>query len=357
MAPRGRPPRRRRLAADAVAGHVGRGRDAHRVEEPRLRLADGAGIERRRRLHADVGQHLHEVVLEHVADDAGVVVILAPRLHAHRLGRRDLDVVHVRGVPERLEHRVGQAEGEQVLHRLLPEVVVDPIDLLLPPPCEQVAVQGDGRVEVLAEGLLHDDASPAREPREAGLVEEPVHRGEEVGRDREVEDGVARGPVLGGGPVHGAAEPVVGGAVAEVARGVVEPRLEPLPAGRVELAAGVEPGDVVALLGAEGRRVEVAAGHAHHGEALGQEAVAGEVVERRHQEPLREVPRRAEDHEHPWCGERVLAGADTAGGLEFAALHGRESYQRAAGDPPFEIAAIPAAGLSFPRRVPRGRPG
>ena len=36
-------------------------------------------------------------------------------------------------VPQRLEHPVGEAEGQEVLHRLLAEVVVDAVDLLLAP--------------------------------------------------------------------------------------------------------------------------------------------------------------------------------------------------------------------------------
>jgi hypothetical protein len=40
-------------------------------------------------------------------------------------------VVDVVAVPERLEDGVGEAEDQQVLHRLLAQVVVDAVDLLL----------------------------------------------------------------------------------------------------------------------------------------------------------------------------------------------------------------------------------
>ena len=50
---------------------------------------------------------------------------------AEALGHRDLHVLDVVAVPDRLEERVGEAEVEDVLHRLLAEVVVDAEDALL----------------------------------------------------------------------------------------------------------------------------------------------------------------------------------------------------------------------------------
>jgi hypothetical protein len=53
------------------------------------------------------------------------------RADAEVLGGGDLDVVDVVAVPHRLEQEVGEAEREDVLHRLLAEVVVDAEDLRL----------------------------------------------------------------------------------------------------------------------------------------------------------------------------------------------------------------------------------
>ena len=83
---------------------------------------------RRRRLHRQVADDLQQVVLDDVADDAGLLVELAAALHAEALGHRDLHVLDVVAVPDRLEERVGEAEVEDVLHRLLAEVVVDAED-------------------------------------------------------------------------------------------------------------------------------------------------------------------------------------------------------------------------------------
>ena len=64
-------------------------------------------------------------------------------------------------VPDRLEDAVREAQREQVLDRLLAEVVVDPEDLALVEGLLQLGVQRLGRLEVAAEGLLDDQARPA----------------------------------------------------------------------------------------------------------------------------------------------------------------------------------------------------
>jgi hypothetical protein len=71
------------------------------------------------------------VVLHHVAHGARLVVIGAAALDADGLGHGDLHVLDVARVPERLEERVGEADRHQVLDGLLPEIVVDPVDLVL----------------------------------------------------------------------------------------------------------------------------------------------------------------------------------------------------------------------------------
>ena len=70
----------------------------------------------RRRLHRRERQQLQQVVLEHVANDARFLVVLAALLDADGLGRRDLHVRDALPVPERLEDRVREAEHEDVLN-------------------------------------------------------------------------------------------------------------------------------------------------------------------------------------------------------------------------------------------------
>ena len=111
------------------------------------------------RLHRDQAQKLHHVVLDHVPDRAGLVVIAAASGHAHGLGHGDLDVVHVLRVPQRFEQHVGKAHRHQVLDGLLAQVMVDPIDLLFVEMLRQRGVQRLGAGQVAAERLFHHDAT------------------------------------------------------------------------------------------------------------------------------------------------------------------------------------------------------
>ena len=81
-------------------------------------------------------------------------------LDAHLFGDGDLDVVDVPAVPDRLEKRVREAEREDVPHRVLAQVVVDPEDPALFEDAGQDFVQRSRRRQVAAERFLRDDARP-----------------------------------------------------------------------------------------------------------------------------------------------------------------------------------------------------
>jgi hypothetical protein len=92
-------------------------------------------------------------------------------------------VLDVLRVPQRLEHDVGEPQREQVLHRLLAEVVVDAEDAALGEGAGDRVVDLAARGEVDAERLLEPDAAPgAGEP---GALEPAYRRLEQVGRGRQ----------------------------------------------------------------------------------------------------------------------------------------------------------------------------
>ena len=126
-----------------------------------LLVPHGLGVEGHGRLHRHQAHHLKEVVLDHVAQRARLLVVAAAPLHTDLLGHRELHLGHVVAVPQRLEDAVGEAQGQDVLDRLLAEVVIDPVDLLLPEHAGDQLVQLLGRAQVVAERLLDDDARPA----------------------------------------------------------------------------------------------------------------------------------------------------------------------------------------------------
>ena len=65
------------------------------------------------------------MVLDDVAGRADAVVVARPAADADVLGHGDLHVVDVVRVPDRVEQLVGEPQRQDVLHRLLAEVVVD----------------------------------------------------------------------------------------------------------------------------------------------------------------------------------------------------------------------------------------
>ena len=75
-------------------------------------------------------------------------------------GDRNLNMVDVISIPQRLEYAVGEPKYHDVLNRLLSEIVVDAKDLALGQHAENSAIEGLGGTQIAAEGLLDDDAPP-----------------------------------------------------------------------------------------------------------------------------------------------------------------------------------------------------
>ena len=81
-------------------------------------------------------------------------------LDAYFLGDGDLHMIDVAPVPDRLENSVGEAEGHDVLHRLLAQVVVDAKDLFLARFAGDAGIQLARGIDAVAERLLDHHASP-----------------------------------------------------------------------------------------------------------------------------------------------------------------------------------------------------
>jgi hypothetical protein len=134
------------------------------------------------------------VVLQDVAGCAGIVVEARAPADADVFGHRDLHRVDEVRVPDRLEQRVREPQREQVLHRLLAEVVVDPEHVFGGEDRVDQRVEFARGFEVVPERLLDDDPPPAAafgvvgHLRARHLVE---HDREGGRRDRQVERGVA----------------------------------------------------------------------------------------------------------------------------------------------------------------------
>src|SRR5438067_6309906 len=174
-----------RVHREAFARHP-----AQRAQDLHLLVADGLVVERGRRLHRDKREELEQVVLDDVAHRAGLLVVARALLDADRLGDRDLDVVDVLAVPDRLEDPVRETHDEDVLDGLLAEVVIDAEHLVLAEDRVHDLVELERRRAVVAERLLDHDARPSGLTTKAVLADRLDDRLVRGGRSREIEEPV-----------------------------------------------------------------------------------------------------------------------------------------------------------------------
>ena len=148
--------RRRRpiLAADDVFGLY----RVQRADDLQLFIAHSIGVKVIGRLHRDQAQKLHQVVLHHIAHGTRSIVIGAAPGHIDCLSHRDLHMVDVFRLPQRLEQDIGKAHRHQVLDGFLAQIMVDPVDLLFREMPRQNRVQRPRRGQIAAKGLFHHDA-------------------------------------------------------------------------------------------------------------------------------------------------------------------------------------------------------
>ena len=182
----------------------------------------------RRRLHRDGREHLHEVIDHDVSERPDRIVEVAAVGDAEVLGHGDLHAVDVVAVPHGLEHRVREAQVEDLLEAHLAEVVVDPEDLRLVDVLVQVGGERPSRIEVVAERLLDDDPAVLGE---TGIREVLHDRREQAGWDLQVEHRGLR-------VAHRRPDPRIGRIVGEVTLHVAQPRREACEDRLVELFPG-----------------------------------------------------------------------------------------------------------------------
>ena len=153
------------VALVLAAHDGGRVERAQGVEDGVLGGDERVRVERLGRLHGHEREHLEEMGDDHVAEGARLLVEAAAPADRELLGDVDLHVLDVVGVPDGLEEAVGEAQGEDVLRRLLAEEVVDAQDLALVEVLVQHRVELPRGREVAPERLLGHDPRPLGEAR------------------------------------------------------------------------------------------------------------------------------------------------------------------------------------------------
>jgi hypothetical protein len=221
-----------------------------------------------------------------------------------------------------LEHAVGEAERQHVLHGLLAQVVVDAEDLGLVEDRQHFAVELERLLQARAERLLdHHAHLGVLVPLEPVLAELANDHREELRRGGEVEDAVERDARLLVELAQLAVEATVDGVVVEgsghvahLLQQLVEHLLVRLPARvlRDRLAGHLAVVLVRDVRARDGDQVE----------ALGQRALVREVVDGRQELALGEVARAAEYHERRRVDREALEALDQRVGLLLDDGHG-----------------------------------
>ena len=214
-------------------------------------------------------------------------------------------MLHVAVVPERLEDPVSQTEDEDVLDRLLSEVVIDAVDLPLGKDRVHEGVQLARALEVAPERLLDDDARPGdrvvvpeRAPGEPSGADVPDEGGVLGGRRGEVEDPVAGNTALLLHLREELSQRAEGGVILEDPGLIEERARETFPLRRGSARALDRVLHLFAELlvrpfpprEADDRRLRV------------EELLLREAEERGDELPVRQVSARAEDHEGAGIG-------------------------------------------------------
>src|SRR5215831_21300373 len=123
------------------------------------------------------------MVLDNVANRAGLVVERTTSLHAEVLRHRDLHAFDVMAVPDRFQERVGEAEEHHVMHLPFPKIMVNPEDRRLVKGAQQESIQLLRRGEIVAKRFF-DNYPGSR--RAAGFDQLFHNSAEQYWRNRQV---------------------------------------------------------------------------------------------------------------------------------------------------------------------------
>ncbi len=296
------------LGADDVLGYFfGSVPLAHRADDFDFFIAHAIGTEVGGWLHCYEAEELKEVILHHVTERAGfIVVTTAAAFHAEIFGTGDLDLFDVAAVPERFKNGISKTQDHEVLRGFFAEVMIDAVGVFFLEGLIDHAVKALGSREIGAERFLDDDAGPATF---FGFVESGVFElGENVvkklGRAGDVEKSIALAAAIAIDGIECCCEAGVAIGIGELALVVVNVRRDAAPDGVIMTRAryfAVELFEASTELGIG----FFATGKADDFHAWRQLAIECEVVERRHQLAVSEVACGAKNHN----GARLRAGA------------------------------------------------
>ncbi|MPM88911.1 hypothetical protein SDC9_136015 [bioreactor metagenome] len=228
------------------------------------------------------------MILEHIAQRPGPIVVAAPLLHAEFLGRGDLYPVDILRPPERLENHIGEAQHQNILHRLLAQIVVDPVNLILRKHGMEFAVQPFRRIVIVSERFFQHHMTPGAVPRfrkQSVTRQRPDYRQRILRAQRHIEE-VIKIKIL---PRRVDLPQPPGQLVIDRILRVVALKIKD-PAQKFAVAAEMFPESLIApWLPAAGKNHRI----------FMQQPAFRQIGQRRKQLALRQIASRPENHHHP----------------------------------------------------------
>ena len=132
------------------------------------------------------------MVLNHVAQGTRAFVIPSASFESHRFGRRNLHVLNVAPVPDRLKEGVGKPQGQNILYRFFTQVMVYPVNLLFGKKPAQQGIQLLSRFKVMPKRFFNHNPHPRFVATERKFTEVRGNIGHQLRGYGEVKHNVGR---------------------------------------------------------------------------------------------------------------------------------------------------------------------
>ena len=238
-----------------------------------------------------------------------MVVVTAAQLDSEFLSHGNLHIVDIPPVPDRFENRVRETEDHDVLDRLLAEIVVNTENLGFFEVFAEVFVQGACTGQIVTEGLFDNHPAPGIRIllRQTDCSELLHHFGKERGRDRQIEQDIARQAPSRLGLGDFLFEFVEGLDVVEIPLEIVAALAEVIPLNVLDRTGGKLP-DVLRGFCAVAFIITFAHRDTNHGEILRQEAQNFQIVEGREKLAFCQVAGCTENDNRARVSGTVVAG-------------------------------------------------
>src|SRR5258708_33916392 len=100
------------------------------------------------------------MVLHHISQRAGALIVPSPVFDPELLTSRDLDMINITVVPQILEKSIRKSEHHNVLGRFFAQIMVDAEGVLLSEPVVDHTVKPLPLLEVISERFVNNDSGP-----------------------------------------------------------------------------------------------------------------------------------------------------------------------------------------------------